>query len=84
LARFLVKSFDPEAVVFDNASGDTHALSPLALTLYSICLEHPGIASAAIIPLVAARLDIPPDPALITQTQDTLTHLRRIGLIDMS
>lgn len=84
LARFLVKPFGPEAVVFDTASGDTHYLSPLAQAIYSICLEHPGIAPVEILPLVARRLDIPPDPHLYTQIQDVLTHLRRIDLVDMS
>ncbi|MGE5319556.1 MAG: HPr-rel-A system PqqD family peptide chaperone [Hyphomicrobiaceae bacterium] len=83
MARFLIKPFGPEAVVFDNASGDTHYLSPLAQAIYSICLEQPGLACGEIVPLVAARLAIRPEPALCTQTQDILSHLHRIGLIDM-
>lgn len=82
MARFLIKPFGPEAVVFDAASGDTHYLSPLAQAIYSTCLEHPDLACGEIAPLVAARLDSPPEPALLNQTQDVLRHLQRIGLID--
>jgi len=83
LSRFLIKAFDPEAVVFDTASGDTHYLSPLAQTIYSICLERPGISSTDIDPILAQRLDIPLDPTLHTETLNVLTHLRQIGLIEM-
>jgi PqqD family protein of HPr-rel-A system len=84
LSRFLIKSFDCEAVVFDTASGDTHYLSPLAQAIYAICLAQPGISPDAIDPLVAERLTIPTDPVLRTATRDVLDHLRRIGLIDLS
>lgn len=36
MARFLIKPFDTEAVVFDSASGDTHYLSPLAYQLLTM------------------------------------------------
>lgn len=84
MARFLIKSFEPEAVVFDTASGDTHYLSPLAQTIHSICREHPGIAPIKILPVIAERFDISPDPLLYAKIQDVLIYLRRIELIDIT
>jgi len=81
LARFLIKAFGPEAIVFDIASGDTHALSPLALALYSICLEQPGIALAEMHASAVACFDLATDEISFANTQDALTHLRRIGLL---
>ena len=40
--RFQLKQYDSEAVVFDSASGDTHYLAPLALTLLRLSREGPS------------------------------------------
>lgn len=81
MARFLIKAYDPEAVVFDTASGDTHFLSPLALALYSICLEQPGVALAEMHACAAGHFELAADAIPLADTQDALTHLRRIGLL---
>lgn len=42
MARFLIKPFDAEAVVFDSASGDTHYLSSLAYQLLTMSQAPSG------------------------------------------
>lgn len=79
--RFLIQPFDPEAVVFDQASGDTHYLSPLALAIYSVCHERPGITLDTLSPYFARRLDRLPDPDLDAEIRGILNDLRQIGLV---
>jgi PqqD family protein of HPr-rel-A system len=82
LARFQIKFFDPEAVVFDTASGDTHYLAPLTLTLFQIIQDNPGIPKSEIEAVLAAQLSLGISPYLSEQTEAALASLRRLGLLE--
>ena len=79
--RFQLKQYASEAVAFDTASGDTHYLAPLALALYEICRDCPGVSRESARELLARRHGIERDPALDNEVDETLDGLRRIGLI---
>lgn len=79
--RFQLKQYASEAVAFDTASGDTHYLAPLALALYQICRDSPGVSRDGARQLLAQRHAIEPGPSLDAQIDETLDGLRRIGLI---
>lgn len=79
---WLLKSWDNEAVLFNAASGDTHYLKPLTLALYQTCRDHPGYTSGQLADALAARLDVAKTPQFIELTEDTLSSLRTIGLLE--
>jgi PqqD family protein of HPr-rel-A system len=78
----LLKSWGDEAVVYDTASGDTHYLKPLTRALYQTCRDHPGYTSAGIATALANRLGVDETPQLHKLTEETLTSLRKIGLLE--
>lgn len=78
--RFQYKQYESEAVVFDSASGDTHYLAPLALTLFQLCSEFPGLPRNDLQSLLA-RHSIEPDLPLNSQVDETLDGLRKVGLL---
>jgi PqqD family protein of HPr-rel-A system len=78
----LLKSWGDEAVVYDAASGDTHYLKPLTLALYQVCRMHPGYTSSELATTLAARLGVAVTPSFLELTDDTLTSLRKIGLLE--
>lgn len=82
MTRFQIKVFDTEAVVFDTASGDTHYLKPLALTLFQACQENPGLTSGGITQALAQRLSVKMNPGFSQQADDALSSLNRIGLLE--
>lgn len=82
MPRFQIKNYGDEAVIFDAASGDTHYLKPLTLSLYQTCLDHPGYTSAELADVLATRLGVAKTPQLIELTGDTLNSLRKIGLLE--
>lgn len=78
--RFQFKQYESEAVVFDSASGDTHYLAPLALTLFQLCSEYPGLQRHDLKILLARHKmgsDLPRD----IHFDETFDGLRKIGLI---
>lgn len=81
MVRFQLKHYASEAVAFDTASGDTHYLAPLALALFQLFREHPGLSHDDAKRLLAQRHALEPDPSLDAQVDETLDGLRRIGLI---
>lgn len=81
MARFHIKSFEHEAVVFDTASGDTHFLAPLTLTLLDIIQHNPGMTADEIDAALASRLSISTSRQLTQLTEEALANLRRIGLL---
>ncbi|HQT29845.1 MAG TPA: HPr-rel-A system PqqD family peptide chaperone [Thiobacillus sp.] len=81
MARFLFKSFENEAVVFDTASGDTHLLAPFTLTLFELIQSRPGMMAHEIEPALLSRLDQPSEH-LTALTQDSLASLRKLGLLE--
>jgi PqqD family protein of HPr-rel-A system len=81
---WLFKSWDNEAVFFNAASGDTHYLKPLTLALYQICRDHPGYTSTEIAAELATRLSVANTPQLRELTDETLTSLRKISLLELA
>lgn len=79
--RFQLKEYGAEAVAFDTASGDTHYLAPLALALFQLYREFPGLSSDGARHMLAQRHTIEPGLPLATQVDETLDGLCRIGLI---
>ncbi len=82
MARFQIKSYEREAVVFDTASGDTHFLAPLTLTLFNIIQNNPGMTANEIEAALATHLTLKSSKQLTQLTEDALANLRRIGLLE--
>lgn len=82
MARFQIKSFEQEAVVFDTASGDTHYLAPFNVTLFQLVQDNPGMTLDELHGTLASRLSFEPGPDLVHQTDQALASLRRIGLLE--
>ena len=81
LTQFQIKLYATEAVIFDSASGDTHYLAPLALTLFQLCSEFPGLHRKGLKTLLARHemgSDLPPN----IRFDETFNGLRKIGLIN--
>jgi PqqD family protein of HPr-rel-A system len=82
LSRFLLRSFEPEAVVFDTASGDTHFLAPLALELFQIVQKNPGMTADEVEAALASHPAVDGSSDLARLTEEALASLRRIGLLE--
>ena len=80
MTRFQIKLYATEAVIFDSASGDTHHLAPLALTLFQLCSENPGLHRDDLKTLLA-RHEIGSDVPLDIRFDEPFDGLRKIGLI---
>ena len=78
----LLKNWGDEAVIYDAASGDTHYLKPLTLALYQICRDHPGYTATEIAAELAMRLSVVNTPQLRELTEETLSSLRKISLLE--
>lgn len=81
MARFLIKTFEAEAVVFDAASGDTHYLSPLAFSLLNTSQAQLGIAYQDIPEALALTLNVKSDSSFKELTDEAIASLQRIGLL---
>ncbi|MHB8916127.1 MAG: HPr-rel-A system PqqD family peptide chaperone [Thiobacillus sp.] len=79
MARFLIKPFDAEAVVFDSASGDTHYLSPLACQLL-ITSQTPSSFTYQEISKALA-LEIEPGGEMESRIDEAIQRLQHIGLL---
>ena len=79
MTRFLIKSFDAEAVVFDTSSGDTHYLSPLAYRLLSHIQS--GSASQDFPGALAMAMQAKHDVEFGRLTGEAIESLQRIGLL---
>lgn len=82
MTRFQIKFFEPEAVVFDTASGDTHYLAPLPLELFRMIQDNPGMGADGMYTALATHMSLEIDPEFIQQTDEALASLRHIGLLD--
>lgn len=78
---FHLKQYDSEAVAFDSASGDTHYLSPLALMLYHLYCDHPGVSRNEAKRLLEERHGVEHGTIPNAQFDDTLDGLCQVGLI---
>lgn len=79
MARFLIKNFDAEAVVFDIASGDTHYLSPLAYTLLSH--TQSGMVFRDIPATLARAMEVEHNIEFDRLASEAIDSLQRIGLL---
>ena len=82
MARFQIKSFQQEAVVFDTASGDTHYLAPFNVLLFQLVQSNPGMTLDEMHVGLASRLSLEVGPELAHQTDQALASLRLIGLLE--
>jgi PqqD family protein of HPr-rel-A system len=82
LARFKIKSFDNEAVVFDTASGDTHMLAPFTLSLFELIQSNSGMSAQEIESALMARFALSSSAHLTSLTQESLANLRQLGLLE--
>ncbi|MHB1093993.1 HPr-rel-A system PqqD family peptide chaperone [Thiobacillus sp.] len=82
MTRFQIKFFEPEAVVFDTVSGDTHYLAQLPLELFRLIQTNPGMSADGTYAALATHMSLEIDPEFIQQTDEALASLRRIGLLD--
>ncbi|MEQ1592753.1 MAG: HPr-rel-A system PqqD family peptide chaperone [Thiobacillaceae bacterium] len=82
MARFQIKCFDHEAVVFDTASGDTHYLAPLAHALYTTSRDQPGISPHEMTTILAGLFETEPDSHFSQLTSQAMSSLQSIGLLE--
>ena len=78
--RFQLKQYDSEAVIFDAASGDTHYLAPLALTIFQLCSEYPGLQRNDL-RILLERHEMGSELLQDGPFDETFDGLRKIGLI---
>ena len=73
-------SWDDEAVVYNNLSGDTHLLSADAMQLLQALSESPCEQAALVARLQEAGTD--PDPAVAGAVAALLAELEKLSLIE--
>lgn len=83
MARFLIKDFGLEAVVFDSASGDTHYLSPLAYALFKTSHDQPGLTYHELRKALALALDVELDEQLKRLANEAVNSLKHIDLLEI-
>ncbi|HKZ08189.1 MAG TPA: HPr-rel-A system PqqD family peptide chaperone [Methylomirabilota bacterium] len=76
-SRLHWKHWDDEYVVFDEGSGDTHLLDPLAAEVLKALEEQP-----ADVPALLARLGFVDDREIEAHLRATLERFRDIGLAE--
>ena len=82
MARFQIRYFEPEAVAFDTASGDTHFLASHTVALLHVIQNHPGMTRNEIERALAARLSLRITPDFSQLTDEALASLRHIGMLE--
>ena len=68
-------------MVFDEGSGDTHLLDPLAAELLKVLQESPGEAPA-LARRLAARLDLELDADLTGRVRELVDRFVAVGLVE--
>jgi PqqD family protein of HPr-rel-A system len=68
-------------VIFDEGSGDTHLLDPLAAEFLKLLEESPGDVLGLARRLVA-RLDVAPDPDLSGRVRELVERFVAVGLVE--
>ena len=78
-----VRSWDDEAagLGFDERSGDTFVLGPLAMELLALLDESGPSDAAALLDAIRASLPVEPPPTLAVDVRDELLDLQRRGLV---
>ena len=68
-------------MIFDEGSGDTHLLDPLAAEFLKLLEESPGDVLGLARRLVA-RLDVAPDPDLSGRVRELVERFVAVGLVE--
>ena len=81
VGRFRTRAWDGEMVVYDESSGDTHSLDPLATALLIILQENGAATVADLSGVAAAQLEedekLEPE-AVVTEALEVLQTLRLV------
>ncbi|MDI6749830.1 MAG: HPr-rel-A system PqqD family peptide chaperone [Pseudomonadota bacterium] len=80
--RFLVKSWEDEAVAYDVLSGDTHLLDPLSLAVL-VYLSDSVRPREEIVRHLASSFELPIDEHSRDYIHATLTRLETVGLLEL-
>jgi PqqD family protein of HPr-rel-A system len=75
------KAWDDEFVIFDEGSGDTHLLDPLAAEVLKLLEQSPGDV-ADLARRTVARLDLAPDPDLAARVLELVRRFAAAGLVE--
>jgi hypothetical protein len=81
LARFQIKCFEHEAVVFDAESGDTHYLPQLVYALYLTSRDRPGLSTEHLRAAVASGFEYGSEAEFGRLFDDAMRSLHKIGLL---
>ena len=68
-------------MIFDEGSGDTHLLDPLAAEVLKVLEESPGEVSG-LARRIVARLDLAPDPDLTERVLELVERFVALGLAE--
>ena len=74
------RDWDGEAVVYDDASGDTHRLAPLPAAILAVLQTHPATAYE-LCDRLAPDVEGVAAGSLLGHVSSALTELERLGLI---
>ena len=75
------KVWDDEFAIFDEGSGDTHLLDPLAAEVLKVLEESPGEISG-LARRIVARLDLAPDSDLTERVRELVERFVALGLVE--
>ena len=75
------KAWDDEFVIFDEGSGDTHLLDPLAAEFLKVLEESPGEVPSLACRL-GARLDLARDADLTGRVRELVERFVAVGLVE--
>jgi len=81
LSTFSWRRWGDEWVIFDQASGDTHQLEPIAAVMV-MCFETGPRDLPALTAEVAAELELPADGRLSNKLAEIVDQLIHLGLIE--
>lgn len=82
ISRFRIKDFgDDGAVVYDIASGDTHAVDALAMELLQMLLERAPRTAESISADLARLLEGETEADVVDAVDRGLAQLQRLGLV---
>lgn len=81
--RLLFRAWDDDTnvVCYDDASGDTHLLSPLAAAILSHLQRESVLRLDAVVNHVAASLDVEADETLVLAIEEILSEFTERGVL---
>lgn len=78
--RFVIKTWEGEAVVYDSLSGDTHLLDPLSATITALVAQS-AYSSEEIVHHLTMAFEMPVEEHSLDYLNATLFRLESIGLL---